>query len=242
MKPRRKSPSTTTIIALSVGAFALCLLVIVPLASDPPKKEKPPADKPAAAQQYKILEDIKQPPGRRMVTAMLPERITESQVAAISKKIRFDAGANEFNYISIRFHIPEMPVKKGIWAKSTLKKTGEDEIKIHGLTIDCLKRLLEAPRPTADQIIGGWIDETPGSSKRKVIYRIKDEYYMEFLMCGSDIIGTTQPLNVAKNQTQFALKDDTDGEYYRINQAGDLELCDADGCTVAGKKTGSYQR
>lgn len=81
---------------------------------------------------YDVVRDIDQEPIRRMLTVMIPEPISEYDLAVLSNQIRFSLPENRYKFISIRFHTPKMPVDGDVWARAAFYHDKPAEITIHG--------------------------------------------------------------------------------------------------------------
>ncbi|MBD3661787.1 MAG: hypothetical protein HUJ11_06395 [Arenibacter algicola] len=125
--------------AIWFGFGLVCFLLFVIVIStqlQEPQTEQRPGPLKNQRVQYDILRDIDQAPIRRMLTVMLPRRTSEYDLKVVSNQIRYSLPEHTYKFISIRFHVPDMPVDGDVWARAAFYYDKPEEITIHGSKLE----------------------------------------------------------------------------------------------------------
>lgn len=114
----------------------------------------------------------------------------------------------------------------------------EEEVKIMGLTIDQEIKLLAEQKPLVGDLIGEWLEDADGGTLYSIIRRDASlflnhggAYEQELVEFGPE------PGRLFKRKERSRA-----GDYYRINERGELELRDDHGLIAVGRRVASIRR
>lgn len=183
---------------------------------------------------YTVIDETKIPGIKRSVDIRLNKHVSEDILTAIAKTVKAsDGGTYERTFIG--YYLPSMQIDAGYWATSHYNP--DLEVRILGLSADAATELSAAPVVPDRDEIGRWLDESPFSSKRIVIYRENGKLFMELTYKDgssgtNEIIERESPLG-----RQFSKPGGSRaGDHWVIDSGGDLQLRDQEGLISTAKK------
>jgi len=140
-----------------------------------------------------------------------------------------------YERIFICYYLPDMKVGSGAWA--TTHFNPELEVKIIGLTAEQENTLRQLPEDASLDVIGSWLDDTPYLGCRINIFRKDGKIYME----NTYKDGSSSIKEIIKKSSErgrkFERKEGSDvGEYYLIDNQGNLQFWDEEGIISTAKK------
>ena len=194
-----------------------------------PTSAAPPSDV-----TYTVINENKLPGVKRSVDIRLNKHVSEDTLTAIAKAVKA-SDTRSYERTFIGYYLPDMQVDAGYWA--TTHYNPDLDVRILGLTADAAEELSTKPDRTDRDEIGRWLDESPFSSKRIVIYRDNGKLFMESTykdgsVGTNDIIEGTSPLG-----RRFSKPGGSDaGDHWVIDSNGNLQLRDDEGLISTAKK------
>ena len=128
-----------------------------------------------------------------------------------------------------------MKVGAGAWATSHFNPVLD--VRILGLSIEEEKRLVAESISTKRQVIGSWLDESPGIGGRIAIFREGGKLYIEQKFKD----GSSMKKKLVEKKTSLGRRFDkvegsTSGEHWVIDSQGNLQIRDNDGIIVTANK------
>lgn len=164
---------------------------------------------------------------KRSVEVLLNEKVTETTLRQIATDIRA-SDSSKYKRTFIGYRLREAPAEIAYWA--TTHFDPYLEVKIMGLTLEKEAALKAASPVPGREMIGKWIDETPGGGGLVSIYVEGGAIYLE----NSFSDGSNRKMEVVERQTnsgrRFDKKDGSStGDHYIVRADGQLEVRDNQG-------------
>ena len=218
------------------ATWMVCLLCVVPVVavwimSSEPADTATPIPKDVT---YTIIRKNIVPGIKRSLDIRLNRRVSQSVLKSIAMKLK-NSDPKPYVRTFIGYYLPDMKLNSVYWA--TTHFDPNLEVRILGLTAEHEKALLQQPADPSREIIGIWLDERPFFGSRVTIFRKNGKLFMENKY-GDGSAGTAE-LSETRSQRgrRFDYKPDRgNGEYYLINDKGELEELDRDGVFTTARK------
>jgi len=162
----------------------------------------------------------------------LKQEMTKTDLKAIANQVR-SREPNKCSKFFIVYYLPNMIRGSGGWATSHFNPNLE--VKILGLTIDQEENI--SKKITSDNLIGSWVDNRPYVGSITTLEKSEGIYTMVTLFNDG---GSSEYNMVQKQYDQGTgytnAKTSEFGEYFIINNQGNLDLYDSDGFIVTFQK------
>lgn len=183
---------------------------------------------------YSIIDSDIMPGIKRSLDVRLNKKVSEGTLRAIALKLKAQ-DSRSYDRTFICYYLPDMELDAGAWA--TTHFNPNLDVKILGLTAEQEESLKQQADDPSQEVIGSWLDERPFVGNRITIFRQNGKIFMEnTYKDGSsgkkEIIGkfsTSGKKFEDKKENGF-------GEFYLIDNQGNLQLWDQDGIISTAKK------
>ena len=164
----------------------------------------------------------------------LNKKISEDALRVIAFKLKAqDPRSYERTFIC--YYLPGMRVDAGAWA--TTHFNPNLKVKILGMTADQEKTLKQLPEEPSREVIGIWLDESPFIGSRITIFRQNRKLFMENMYTdGSSGKKEFVEKLSGKDRTFWKKEGSSVGEFYLIDNQGNLQLWDQEGIIWTAKK------
>ncbi len=172
---------------------------------------------------------------RRSIYVRLKQKTPESDLRSIAYDLKNKAD-KQYERTFISYYLPGVATKDMAWAVADFNP--ELEISILGLTIEQEVNLSKESKNLSREIIGAWLNEYVICCKI-TIYKHKGKLYMERKF----VDGSLGSEEIVKKNSSLSgkcfedKKGSAHGDYYRINNQGNLETRDNEGLISTSKKT-----
>lgn len=176
----------------------------------------------------------------RSLEVRINKRVSEDVLRAIALKLRAQ-DSSSYQRTFIAYLLPGMKSGEGAWA--TTHFNPGLKVRILGLSADQARSLTAESGAASQSVIGSWLDETPGLSRRIVIYRAKGKVYArQTFKDGSADTSELVERHTAKGQ-RFQEKRPANpraasesGDHWLLGVSGDLEIRDNEGLIRTARK------
>ncbi len=231
--------------------FLAISLLLAPGCGDAPSTSTPSKSQPASAPAttvtastpssaipadvtFTVINETKLPGIKRSVDIRLNKHVSEVTLNAIAKTVKASDSSN-YERTFIGYYLPDMQVDAGYWA--TTHYNPNLDVRILGLSADAAAKLSAKPETTNHDEIGRWLDESPFTGKRIVIFRDNGKLFMESTYKDGSS-GTTE---IVESQSSLGRRfnkpgDSTAGDHWILDSNGDLQLRDDEGLISTAKK------
>ena len=170
---------------------------------------------------------------KTMIDIRLESEINESDITKIANELKKD-GREKYQRIFINYWLPDMEVGSGAWAFSHFNPNLE--VEILGLTKEEKTRLMEETADSSENLIGRWIDNSPYSGGVYSISRNGSELELT-VTYGDGSKGIKKLLEkTVGSQKRWVEEGNTFGEFYLLDNEGNLGIFDGDGLYKTLKK------
>ncbi len=187
---------------------------------------------------YAIIKSDIMPGIKRSLDVRINKKVSKDTLRAIALKLKAqDSRSHERTFIC--YVLPGMEVGSGAWA--TTHFNPNLEVRILGLTAEQEEALKRQPDDRSEQVIGSWLDETPFIGGRITIFRQKAKLFMERTFKDGSSIKKKIVTKASTSGKKFEDKEENGfGEYYWIDERGNLQFWDQDGWISTAKRIGGY--
>jgi len=184
--------------------------------------------------QYTIINEEKYLNIKISLDIRLESEVNKETITKIANELRKD-GRRNYQRLFINYYLPGMEVGKGAWALSHFNPNLE--VQILGLTKEEKKQLLEKTSPSESNLIGRWIDQTPYVAG--IITISRNANILELAIKYKDGSEASKKLieKIVYGQKRWMEEDNVFGEYYVLNNDGNLSIYDAEGLIKTLRKT-----
>ncbi len=171
---------------------------------------------------------------KRSLDVRLNKRVSEEVLRAIAMKIK-SQDSRTYERTFIAYFLPEMIVDSGAWA--TTHFNPELEVRILGVSAEEEEKLSSQPKQDNRQIIGSWIDDRIGMGERITIFKKESQlFYEQAFKDGSNLVREVIEKKSSLGR-RFEKKEGSQaGDYWIINNEGDLQFGDNEGLYAKAKK------
>ena len=176
--------------------------------------------------QYTIINEEKMENIKTSLDVRLESEVNKETITKIANELRKD-GRRNYQRVFINYYLPGMEVGKGGWALSHFNPNLE--FKIMGLTKEEKTQLLEKTSHSESNLIGRWIDDTPQMGW--VITISRNANILELSIKYKDGSEASKKLieKIVNGQKRWIEEDNVFGEYYVLNNDGNLSIYDTEG-------------
>ena len=154
----------------------------------------------------------------------LSKKINKSELAGIANKLR--STRMQYDRLWIFYFLPNMNHKSGAWA--TTHFTPKLEVNILGSTAEEDLRLSKVSA-NGQGIIGKWIDNRPTVESVLVVYKKSKKTFMKTTYKDGSSSDSELRISKAHGKTKYQALDDTFGEYYMVENNGNLGMYSPNG-------------
>lgn len=232
-----KSNPKMSRLQIAIGGTVICLVLVVLIgvfAPDAPKSDDVPdgavvveADADTLSfvpTDYVIIEDEKKRDIKRVVKVELPHRISEAEIQGIANEIK-NNDPNTYERTFILYFLAGED--KSAWASSHFDPSLI--VKIMGSTVEDHEQLKNKTVSSTGRLVGEW-SANWGYEYRQIIEEIEGKFYERQIFADSESQPTELTKTKIKGKDAFQSEAGKDhGEYYIINQNGDLEFWSENG-------------
>ncbi len=175
---------------------------------------------------YTIINEEKIENIKTSIDVRLESEVNKETITRIANKLRKD-GRRNYQRVFINYYLPGMEVGSGAWALSHFNPNLE--VQILGFTKEEKTQLLENTSPLESNLIGRWIDNTPYLGG--VITISRNANILELSIKYKDGSKSSKKLieKIVNGQKRWIEEDNVFGEYYVLNNDGNLSIYDTDG-------------
>jgi len=215
-------------------ACLLCLMSLVLHGCTADTPGTPPDSTSEPKQSYSIIDSNTFLDYKRSLDVRLNKKVSEDTLRTIALKLKAqDPRSYERTFIC--YYLPGMEVGSGAWA--TTHFNPNLDVKILGLTAEQEKALRQSPSDPSREVIGRWLDESPFIGSRVTIFRQDGKLFMEntYKDGSSGKKEIVEKLS-GKNRTFRKKEGSSVGEFYLIDNQGNLQLWDQEGIIWTAKK------
>jgi len=186
--------------------------------------------------QYTIINEEKFLNIKTSLDIRLESEVNKETITKIANELRKD-GRRNYQRVFINYYLPGMEVGSGAWALSHYNP--KLEVEILGLTKDEKTRLLEKTSQPDSNVIGRWIDQTPYLGKVIIISRNANTLELSIKSYYKDGSEGSKKLieKIVNGQKRWIEEGNVFGEYYFLNNDGNLNIYDAEGLIKTLPKT-----
>ena len=207
--------------------------------TDPRPTQLARADPAAKDVTYTIINTTSIPRIKQSLDVLLNRKVHKNVLRAIALELK-SGNPRKYQRTFILYYLPGMKLGAGAWA--TTHFNPDLEVRIYGLTV-AEEADLRAVAQEADlraDILGIWLDERPFVANKTTIYRQNGKLYMEWKFHDGNSINEEMVKKTSLSGERFEEKGSSHillafGEYYVVNQRGNLELRDNDGLISTAK-------
>jgi len=176
--------------------------------------------------QYTIINEETLTDIKTMIDIRLESEVDEETLYKIANELRED-GRRKYQRVFINYYLPDMEVGSGAWATSHFNL--DLDVKILGLSKKEKSQLLEDTASSEGNLIGRWIDNSPGLSGVYSISRNGNIFELSIkFKDGSELTRKLIEKNIG-GQKRWMEEDNDFGEYYVLNNDGTLSQYDNEG-------------
>lgn len=170
---------------------------------------------------YKILNEVpNEALSKCNVDIELNHKISEQDLTILANKLR--ETRTKYNKLWIFYTLPNMKVGSGAWA--TTHFTPDIEVKILGATADEENSSNKSADKVDGKLIGTWHEEQITSASYSFYEKDKKFYIKTTFKNGQTMIEEVKRKKLNQYSERLTSPENTNGEYYQINQKGDLEF------------------
>jgi len=176
--------------------------------------------------QYTIINEEKMGNIKTSLDVRLESEVNKEIITKIANELRKD-GRRNYQRVFINYYLPGMEVGNGAWALSHFNPNLE--VQIMGLTKEEKTQLLEKTSFFESNLIGRWIDNTPYMGG--VITISGNANILELSIKYKDGSESSKKLieKIVNGQKRWIKEDNVFGEYYVLNNDGNLSIYDTEG-------------
>lgn len=198
----------------------------------PPSADSAP-DIPADVTCSIIDSDI-MPGIKRSLDVRLNKKVSKGTLRAIALKLKAQ-DSRSYDRTFICYYLPDMEIGVGAWA--TTHFNPNLDVQILGLTVYQENTLKQLPDDPSREVIGSWLDETPFIGNRITIFRQNGKLFMENTYKDGSSGKKEIVEKLSGKKRTFRNKEGSSfGEFYSIDNQGNLQLWDKDGIISTAKK------
>jgi hypothetical protein len=241
---RNKKEPTRKQVLLYYGSAVVILFLILPQRSNSPESDESTViDKlrQEASEEisklpddldYQIINKSSIPGSKLSFDIRLNRRVSQDVLRQLAYKLKNSDNGN-YNRTFIGYLLPDMTVNEGYWATSHFEP--ELSIKILGTTLEEEKNL-KASEDINGEIIGKWIYRGGISQSRLTLFRNNGQLFLKRTY--ED--GSSRTIEMIENKStlgkRLERKDNNTGDYWLLNQNGNLKLRNDRGLIGTAKK------
>lgn len=184
---------------------------------------------------YTVINTEVIPGIKRSLDVRLSRKVAEDVLRSIALDLK-RGDPKRYERTFIVYYLFDMEVGAGGWA--TTHFNAALEVKILGLTATEEESRAMRVEDAAREVVGSWLDQSPVVGGRISIYRKDGKLYMERTF--KDGSGYNEELaeKPSSSGKQFEKEGGSNfGEYYIIDQQGDLQIRDQQGLIATARKT-----
>jgi len=176
--------------------------------------------------QYTIINEEKFLNIKTSLDIRLKSEVNKETIKKIAHELRKD-GRRNYQRVFINYYLPGMKVGEGAYALSHFNPNLE--VQIMGLTKEEKTQLLKKTSLSESNLIGRWIDDSPYSGKVITISRNANTLELSIKSSYKDGSEGSKKLieKIVNGQKRWIEEGNVFGEYYVLNNDGNLSIYDA---------------
>ncbi len=208
-------------------ATFICLLSCVATSTIAGEKSKSPSPATPVAVSYTVVDSSIVPGIKRSLVVRLNKKISENALRAIALKLKSQE-TQDYQRTFITYYLPGMKIDAGAWA--TTHFNPNLEVLILGVAVEEEKQLANGLTQDGREIVGSWIDETPGVAGRITIFREARKLYIETrFKDGSNLKEELIEKKSGERRRFDKLEGSEFGDHWIIDSNGNLQVRDNEG-------------
>jgi len=178
--------------------------------------------------QYTIINEEKYLDIKTSIDVRLKSEVDEQTITQIAKELEKER-RGKYKRIFINYYLEGMKVGEGAYALSHFNPNLE--VQIMGLTREEKTQLLEKTSLSESNLIGRWIDDTPYLGRVITISRNANTLELSIQSLYKDGSEGSKKLieKIVNGQKHWVEEGNVFGEYYFLNNDGNLSIYDAEG-------------
>lgn len=182
---------------------------------------------------YTIIKKHVLPGIKRSLDVRLNRKVTQDVLRSIAVDLK-NSDPNTYERTFIVYYLPDMKVDAGGWA--TTHFNPDLEVRILGLTVEQEQSFKTEANDPSRGIIGSWLDERPSMGNKTTIFRKDGKLFMENKYTDGSVGETELVERASPRGRRLDYKNDRHGEYYLINDEGNLQGWGKDGPFFTARK------
>jgi len=199
-----------------------------------PALRKSMPNDPAEKVTYSIIKSSVLPGIKRSLDVRLSRKVPKADLHDIALELRAQ-DSRHYERTFICYYLPGMVVGSGAWA--TTHFNPNLDVRILGMTVEQESMLKEKADDSSRQVIGRWLDE--GILNRRITFFKQDGRLIMERLWSDGSRGTDDIIETSSNRGRMfqSTKGGGDaGEYYLIDNQGNLQLWDRDGLVFTARR------
>ncbi len=178
--------------------------------------------------QYTIINEEKYLDIKTSIDIRLKSAVDEETITQIAKELEKER-RGKYKRIFINYYLEGMKVGEGAYALSHFNPNLE--VQIMGLTKEEKTQLLKKTSLSESNLIGRWIDDSPYAGKVITISRNANTLELSIKSSYKDGSEGSKKLieKIVNGQKRWIEEGNVFGEYYFLNNDGNLSIYDAEG-------------
>lgn len=182
---------------------------------------------------YTIIEKYVLPGIKRSLAVRLNRKVTQDVLRSIAVDLK-NSDPNTYERTFISYYLPDMKVDAGAWA--TTHFNPDLEVRILGLTVEQEQSFKTEANDPSREVIGSWLDERPSMGNKTTIFSKDGKLFMENKYTDGSVGETELVEKASPRGRRLDDKNDRHGEYYLINNEGNLQGWGKDGPFFTARK------
>ena len=193
---------------------------------------------------YQVFVKVDSPPRKYLADVTLSRKLEELELVSFAEHLRSSKRGRTYSAFSFRFDVSASPPSVMYWATAHWYKDKRD-IRMLGITPSEERAMLAScPIDRARELIGQWLDDSPGAECVYIIYRNDDDSMSLYEMYkdGSNQESPVTSFRVRKegNGNSTVIHVDTPSfgptDFILLQPNGSLALCDEEGVVRVAKR------
>lgn len=177
---------------------------------------------------HNIIEKHTLPEVKCSLDVRIEKPVSKSELERLAIQLYEEYDGSTFERMFVCYFLPGMELNAGVWASTHFNP--DLDVRILGISTEQAAALSRPFQPAEGQIVGRWLEQGPGFSRRLTIYRESNRAFMhEHFRDGSE---RTVELSesTCERGIRFVEKDDRGhGEFWILDKSGYLSLWGPDG-------------
>ncbi len=176
---------------------------------------------------YSVIDSNMIPGIKLSLDVHLSRKATEQELAQIARELK-GGTPGSYSRTFILHYLPRMELGAGAWATTHFDPSLK--IKIQGMTTEQEQALANQVSSPGQQVIGVWLDESPFSAHRNILYKKIGKIFWERTFKDGSELTEEMIERSSSSGRRFEMRDrNSSGDYLVIRASGVLEIRDSIG-------------